>query len=84
MRNDGFDRSAAERRRGLRRAAIAAWTVVVVLFAIVYAMPGAPAHQATPDHAIARLVAHSVQPAGDSCYCDDFDHLAMAPSPSLC
>jgi hypothetical protein len=84
MRNDWFDRSAAERRLGMRRAAIAAWTVVLVLFAIVLMVPGAPAGQATPDRAIANLVAHSVQSAGDSCHCDDFDHLAMAPSPSLC
>ena len=84
MRNEWFDRSAAERRLGMRQAAIAAWTVVLVLFAIVLMVPGAPAGQATPDRAIANLVAHSVQSAGDSCHCDDFDHLAMAPSPSLC
>ena len=67
MRNDGFDRSAAERRLGMRRAALAAWTVVLVLFAIIFMVPGAPARQATtPDHAIASLVARSVLPVSDS------------------
>jgi len=85
MRNDGFDRSAAERRLGMRRAALAAWTVVLVLFAIIFMVPGAPARQATtPDHAIASLVARSVLPVSDSCHCDDSDSPAMAPSPSLC
>jgi hypothetical protein len=85
MRNEWFDRSAAERRLGMRRATFAAWTVVLVLFAIVFVASGTPSHQAaTPDRAIASLVAHSVQPAGDSCHCDDFDHLTMAPPTSLC
>lgn len=85
MRNDWFDRPAAERRLGVRRAAIVAWTVVLVLFAIVAIVPAAPAQQAAaPDRAIANLVAHAVQPVSDSCHCDDYDHLAMAPSPSLC
>jgi hypothetical protein len=85
MRNDWFDRSAAERRLGMRRAALAAWALVLVLFAIVFIIPGATANQmATPDHAIASLVAHSAQTSSDSCHCDDFDHLATAPSTSLC
>ncbi len=85
MRSDWFDRSAAGRRLGACRAAVAAWGVALVLFAAVFVASAAPAERAaTPDHAIASLVAHSVQPAGDSCHCDDFDHLAMAPSPSLC
>jgi len=84
MRNDWFDRPAAERRLGMRRAALAAWTVVLVLFAIIVMVPGVPAHQATSDRAIASLVAHSVQPVSDSCHCDESDFSAMAPSPSLC
>jgi hypothetical protein len=85
MRYDWFDRSAAQRRLGMRRAALAAWTVVLVLFAVVVMVPGAPAHRPTnPDRAIASLVAHSVQPVSDSCPCDDFAHQAMAYSPSLC
>ena len=85
MRNDGFDRSAAERRLGMRRAALAAWTVVLVLFAVVILVPGAPARQPTnPDRAIASLVAHSVQPVSDSCHCDESVPLTMAASPSLC
>jgi hypothetical protein len=85
MRNGWFDRSAAERRLGMRRATLAAWTVVLVLFAIVAIVPGASALQtATPDRAIASLVAHSVQPVSDSCPCDDVDSRAMASSPSLC
>jgi len=85
MRNDWFDRSAAERRFGVRRAAIAAWTLVLVLFAIVAVMPSAPARQAaTPDRAIASLVAHAVQPVGDSCRCEGLDPDAEAPATSLC
>ena len=85
MRNDWFDRSAAERRLGVRRAAIAAWTVVLVLFAIVVAVPSAPARQAaTPDRAIVSLVAHSVQPVSDSCRCYGLDPEAAAPAASLC
>jgi len=83
MRNEGFDRSVADRRLGLRRAALAAWTVVLVLFAIVVLMPGAPAHR-TPDRVIARLVAHSVPPISHSCGCDRPDASTMAASPSLC
>ncbi len=85
MRNDWFDRSAAERRLGMRRATLAAWTVVLVLFAIVVAIPGAPARQAAaPDRAIVSLVAHSVQPVSDSCRCDGVDPDAEAPVASLC
>lgn len=85
MRNDWFDRSAADCRLGMRRATIAAWTLVLVLLVVVFVVPAAPANQAAaPDSAIASLVAHAVQPVSDSCHCDDFDRLAMAPSPSLC
>ena len=85
MRNVWFDRSATERRRGLRRAAVAAWAVVFALFAVVLAMPDATArHSAPADAAIATLVAHAVPPADDSCHCGEFDRLDMAPAPSLC
>jgi hypothetical protein len=84
MRNVWFDRSATGRRRGLRRAMVAAWAIVFALFALVLAMPDATArHRATADAAIATLLAH-VQPTDDSCHCGEFDRLEMAPAPSLC
>jgi hypothetical protein len=84
MRNDWFDRSAAERRLGMHRAALAAWTVVVLLFAIVFSVSGTRPDQTGSDRAIATLVTHSVQMDNDSCHCDDFDHLSTAPAPALC
>jgi hypothetical protein len=88
MRNASIDRLVADRRLGLRRAALAAWAIVFALFAAVLIVPsltGASASRpATPDRAIMSLVAHAVPSADDSCRCDDFDHLAMAPAPALC
>jgi hypothetical protein len=88
MRNGWFDRSAAERRLGVRQAMVAAWAVVFLLFGLVFIVPGiagTAAHApATPDRAIVSLVAHAVPQDADSCRCDDYDRLAMAPSPSLC
>lgn len=88
MRNGWFDRSSAERRLGVRQAMIAAWAVAFLLFGLVFIVPGiagTSAHApATPDRAIVALVSHAVTPASDACHCDDYDRVAMAPSPSLC
>ncbi|HEV2672956.1 MAG TPA: hypothetical protein VGV37_00345 [Aliidongia sp.] len=88
MRNTYFDRSKADRRHGMRRATVAAWTVVVALFAIVFVVPtltGAPTgNSPSSDRAISRLVARAVPPDRDICQCTEFDHLEMTAAPSLC
>ncbi|HLZ65297.1 MAG TPA: hypothetical protein VKQ29_03645 [Aliidongia sp.] len=86
MRNAWFDRPSAGRRFGMRRAALAAWAIVFMLFALVVIFPGVTsAHgPATPDRAIASLVARAAPPESDSCPCDEFDPLATTAAPSLC
>jgi len=87
MRNGWFDRSAAGRRLGVRRAAIAAWAVVFLLFGAVFLVSGRTGSDApapSPDRAITSLVAHAVPPDADACHCDEFDRLAKASSASMC
>ena len=87
MRQANLDRSPGDRRFGMRRATLAAWLVVFTLFAGAFAVSsliGAPAGRpASPDRAIASLVARAVPPDHDACQCTDLDHLETA-APSLC
>jgi hypothetical protein len=84
MRNAWFDRSKAGSRHGMRGAAVAAWAIVFALFAIlaVPSLSGTAAER--PVAPIASLVAHAVQPAADSCHCEDDDQMMTAPAPALC
>lgn len=88
MRQANLDRSHGDRRFGLRRAALAAWAVVFVLFGAILAVSSlvgpTAGRSASPDRVIASLVVRAVPPERDACQCTEFDHLQMTAAPSLC
>ena len=85
MRQASLDRPHSGRRLGTRRAAVAAWTLVLAHFAVLFMVSGsADRPAASPERAIASLVARAVPPEHDACQCTEFDRLEETTAPSLC
>jgi hypothetical protein len=87
MRKAYLDRLPGDRRRGMRRAAAAAWALVFVLFAflVVPSLTGmSSARSPSSGQPIERLVARAVPQDSEACLCTQFDKLEMTQASMLC